>query len=158
MTSDSQIEKSEKPEKPEKTGEPNSGGWSVYKSGQGYWTRMCTAGAVAILAGLICYWIYSDVLPAAFININGKGIRLGITVGIYIVATLFFWRYMNRPNVADFLIDTELEMAKVNWTSAKELFGSTRIVIFFVVLISFMLAVFDFAFIKFFVLIGILTV
>jgi preprotein translocase SecE subunit len=50
---------------------------------------------------------------------------------------------MNKPSNADFLIATDSEMKKVNWTSRKELIGSTKVVIFFMVIIASVLFVID---------------
>ena len=36
---------------------------------------------------------------------------------------------MNKPSNVDFLIATDSEMKKVNWTTKGELFGSTRVVV-----------------------------
>ena len=58
---------------------------------------------------------------------------------------LTFW-LMNKPSNADFLIATDSEMKKVNWTSRKELIGSTKVVIIFMFLIAFMLFAFDIIF------------
>ena len=43
---------------------------------------------------------------------------------------------MNKPTNVDFLIATDSEMKKVNWTSRKELIGSTKVVIVFMFLIA----------------------
>ena len=43
---------------------------------------------------------------------------------------------MNKPTNVDFLIATDSEMKKVNWTSRKELIGSTKVVIIFMFLIA----------------------
>jgi preprotein translocase SecE subunit len=47
-------------------------------------------------------------------------------------------------------------MKKVNWTSKKELIGSTKVVIIFMLLIAFLLFGFDVVFGYFFHLIGVL--
>src|SRR3712207_7866772 len=43
---------------------------------------------------------------------------------------------MNKPANVDFLIATDSEMKKVNWTSRRELIGSTKVVIVFMFLIA----------------------
>ena len=48
---------------------------------------------------------------------------------------------MNKPSNVDFLIATDSEMKKVNWTSRKELIGSTKVVIIFMFLIALFLFV-----------------
>jgi preprotein translocase subunit SecE len=81
---------------------------------------------------------------------------------IYIIAglmTLFgllvFW-IMNKPRNADFMIATDSEMKKVNWTSRKELIGSTKVVIIFMFIIAFLLFAFDIIFGYLFYFIGVL--
>jgi preprotein translocase SecE subunit len=46
------------------------------------------------------------------------------------------WWLMNKQDNVDFLIATDSEMKKVNWTSRKELIGSTKVVIVFMFLIA----------------------
>ncbi len=50
---------------------------------------------------------------------------------------------MNKPTNVDFLIATDSEMKKVNWTSRKELIGSTKIVILFMFFIALFLFLYD---------------
>ena len=50
---------------------------------------------------------------------------------------------MNKPANVDFLIATDSEMKKVNWTSRKELIGSTQVVIMFMFLIALFLFAVD---------------
>jgi preprotein translocase SecE subunit len=57
-------------------------------------------------------------------------------------ALLCYW-LMNKPTHVDFLIATDSEMKKVNWTSRKELIGSTKVVVVFMFLIAFLLFLID---------------
>ncbi|HEY7086639.1 MAG TPA: preprotein translocase subunit SecE, partial [Tepidisphaeraceae bacterium] len=61
---------------------------------------------------------------------------IGITAGFIAAAALLSWYIMNKPDNVDFLIATDSEMKKVNWTSKKELIGSTKVVIFFMIVIA----------------------
>ena len=47
---------------------------------------------------------------------------------------------MNKPSNVDFLVATDREMKKVNWTSRKDLIGSTKVVIVFMFLIALILS------------------
>ena len=69
---------------------------------------------------------------------------------------LLIWRVTNKPDNVDFLIATDSEMKKVNWTSRKELIGSTKVVIVFMFLIAFFLFAIDIGFSYFFFLIKVL--
>ena len=139
---------------------PSQGFFHIYKSGQGYWTRMGTAMGAGLLAALTANFFYQH-LP---IWLAGAGVAQGKTkiTAIYIIAGLLaafgllvFW-IMNKPRNADFLIATDSEMKKVNWTSRKELFGSTKVVIIFMFLIAFLLFAFDIIFGYLFYAIGVL--
>jgi preprotein translocase subunit SecE len=84
------------------------------------------------------------------------------SITLYIIAALFagyallvFW-LMNKPANADFLIATDSEMKKVNWTTRRELMGSTKIVIIFMFLIAILLFVFDIIFGYLFFYMGVL--
>jgi preprotein translocase subunit SecE len=148
---------SQPPQRQEATGH---GFFHIYKSGQGYWTRMGTVGGAVLIAALCVNFLYQQ-LP---VILGSSGVPAGRTksITIYIIAGLLavyglvvFW-LMNKPNNADFLIATDSEMKKVNWTSRKELWGSTKVVIVFMFLIAGMLFGFDIIFGYFFYFINVL--
>ena len=126
------------------------GFFRIHKKGQGYWTRMGTAGAAALIGALTANFLYHH-LP---VWLGAAGVSQGQTrpVSIYIIAALLigygllvFW-LMNKPNNADFLIATDSEMKKVNWTSRQQLIGSTKVVIIFMFLVAALLFAFDIIF------------
>jgi preprotein translocase subunit SecE len=140
-----------------------TGFFTIYKRGQGYWTRMGTAIAAGLIAFLTANFIFTHM--RAYVIGTGTDGRLQYiptsiclaVAGAFLVAILFVaWRKMNKPANADFLIATDSEMKKVNWTTKKELIGSTKVVIFFVILISLLLFVLDVIFGYFFHLIKVL--
>ena len=141
----------EKPQKPDYT--PSStkaasrpGFFAVYKKGQGYWTRMGTAIGAGLLGVLITWQIYSQV-PAFFADTNrGRRVALIAATVFAAVYALIAWRLMNKPAHVDFLIATDGEMKKVNWTSRRELIGSTKVVILFMFAIAAILFVLDLLF------------
>lgn len=115
----------------------------VYKPGQGYWTRMGTYASVLAIMILLGRLVWESLdsytkLPTPWIA--------GIVGGVAIVVGLLLWRYLNKPHVVDFMIATESEMKKVNWTSKKDLIGSTKIVIIFMFLIAAVLFLIDILF------------
>jgi preprotein translocase SecE subunit len=138
------------------------GFFSIYKSGQGYWTRMVTGAAAALLLALICHWLYTQVLSrwAKVEKSTEFGltvpVRVGIVAGFAVAILVVVWRQLNKPRVVDFLIATESEMKKVNWTDRKALIGSTKVVIIFMFLIAIILFLFDVLFGFIFFGIGIL--
>lgn len=56
------------------------------------------------------------------------------------------WWLINRPKHAEFLIATDGEMKKVNWTTRSELIGSTKVVVGFMFFIAFVLFSYDLIF------------
>ena len=136
------------------------GFFHIYKKGQGYWTRMGTAAGAALIAALTANFLYHQ-LPV-WIGAVGVESAKAKSLSIYIIgalligfALLVFW-LMNKPANADFMIQTDSEMKKVNWTSRRELMGSTKVVIIFMFLIAFLLFAFDIIFGFFFYFIGVL--
>ena len=139
---------------------PTSGGgfFTIYKKGQGYWTRMGTAVGAALLGALIAWHILpatsrllqlGDAAAAAERDRDlHRRRRLRVAVRAVRLAA-----DEQAANV-DFLIATDSEMKKVNWTSRKELIGSTKVVIIFMFLIAFILFVLDLLFSTVFYLIA----
>ena len=146
---------------------PKIGFFHVYKSGQGYWTRLGTVVGIGLLILLIANFLYTqletrtalDMVKNAAGNVVATPFPMwkAIIVGVWIIGScLLAWKYLNSPTVVDFLIATESEMKKVNWTSRKELFGSTKVVIVFMFLIAAILFLVDVAFGGFFYWINVL--
>ncbi len=130
----------------------------MYKIGQGYWTRMCTAVAALVVVGLGASWLWEIV---------ASSVRIGTIQPIYIAAGtallvvgVFGWMvyyYVGvKPASVEFLIATEGEMKKVNWSSRREIFGSTWVVLALVALITFLVFIFDLVFSLFFMWIQVL--
>jgi preprotein translocase SecE subunit len=126
--------------------------FAIYKRGQGYWTRMLTAGGILLILCLTAQFVYSHALA----TVEQKDVRLGVAVAIIAVGGIIAWYVMNKPGSVDFLIATDSEMKKVNWTSREQLIGSTKVVVLFMFLISFFLFGIDIFFGYFFYFIGVL--
>jgi len=142
------------------------GFFHLNKPGQGYWTRLGTAVSLGLLILLVANFLYVSLATRTSLDMHMEGNDLKANafpvwkvsiVGVLTIgALLLAWKYMNSPTVVDFLIATESEMKKVNWTSRKDLFGSTKVVIIFMFLIAAILFVIDVAFGYFFYLINVL--
>jgi preprotein translocase SecE subunit len=142
------------------------GGWfSLYKPGQGYWTRMGTAGGVVLLIALLARFIYISLATRTKLDwevINGvekqvfPTIKIVITAIFCAISAAVAWYYLNKPKVVDFFIATESEMKKVNWTSRKEIIGSTKVVISFMFIVAIFLFFVDLLFAWLFFLIKVL--
>ena len=142
------------------TREGGDGFFHIYKSGQGYWTRMGTVLGAVLIAALTANFFYQHMpiwfQSAGATPANAKTIAIGAIAALLVVFGLVVFWLMNKPANADFLIATDSEMKKVNWTSRKELFGSTKVVIFFMFMIAFMLFAFDIFFGYLFYFMGVL--
>src|SRR5688500_17778733 len=65
---------------PERAAAPKAGFFTVYKKGQGYWTRMGTAIGAGLLGALITWQIYAQV-PAFFAD-TARGQRVGLIAAV----------------------------------------------------------------------------
>ncbi len=128
------------------------GFFTIHKKGQGYWTRMGTALGAALLGVLTSYTIYEHH-PRFRAE---PRIAIAIAAGFFAIFALIVWRLINKPANVDFLIATDSEMKKVNWTSRKDLIGSTKVVILFMFMIALILFVIDLVFWVLFYWMGVL--
>ncbi len=133
---------------------PLKGGFfTLYKSGQGYWTRMGTAIGAVLIALLTANFLYSTFYGMYSVH---QTLVFWSSIGFLAVFLGVLWWVFNKPTNADFLIHTDGEMKKVNWTSRQELIGSTKVVIFFMFLTAIFLFLVDIAFGYFFHVIKVL--
>lgn len=133
------------------------GFFTLYKKGQGYWTRLGTAIGAAFLGVMISYEIYQQLPPLLGGNEQRDSRIALITAVIFLIAySLWAFWFSNKPSSVDFLVATDSEMKKVNWTTRAELIGSTKIVVLFMFLIALFLFTCDLLFGGFFHLIGVL--
>jgi preprotein translocase subunit SecE len=137
---------------PAPTGGGGAGYFSIYKKGQGYWTRMGTVAGVALIGAMTGDFLWNQRINLGLSERGGY-----ILVGVFgIIYALLAFHLINRPGSVDFLIATDSEMKKVNWTSKKDLIGSTRVVILFMFVVAVVLFVYDLFFHTIFYLVGVL--
>ncbi|MCK6455539.1 MAG: preprotein translocase subunit SecE [Phycisphaerae bacterium] len=126
------------------------GFFDIYKPAQGYYTRIGTAFGLGILILWSAAFVY-DKMTLLGTGPTAQYIQAGSTVAVILgfgFAT-YYALALNR-RFCDFLIATEGEMKKVNWTSRKEIIGSTKVVIFVVLSLAVFLFVADVALMLFF--------
>jgi len=130
----------------------------VYKSGQGYWTRMMTAIAVMTFTLGAAVWFNAEILEVYVLSTADNVLywKAGIVAGTALFVGALLWYFLNKPKIADFMIATENEMKKVNWPSKQAVIGLTWIVIAGTLMIALILFVADFGFTNLFQAIGIL--
>lgn len=133
------------------------GFFEQYKAEQGKTVRLSSfAGAMTlVLWGMVYLYNRLDVYA------GDESWRLLITVGIPIgfavaLGTLSWWVIFGRRDVGDFMIATEGEMKKVNWSSRGEIIGSTKVVIVFTIFMAVLIFAIDIVFQAFMTFIGVL--
>ncbi len=131
----------------------------IYKKGQGYWTRLMSAIGIGILVFMGGRWLQGQLNTVRLF-----GLEPAYTQGFAfaLIVLIFGWlgyHFIGRnPRSVDFLIATEGEMKKVNWSSKKEIMGSTWVVIGFTVLIALCCFLLDMGFSLLFRTAGVLEV
>jgi preprotein translocase SecE subunit len=124
---------------------------AIYKSGQGYWTRIVSAAGFGLLIAQGTFWIWQKVgagQQSPAMRWTGIGLAAAFFLG---VGATVFWLLGRNVRSVDFLIATEGEMKKVNWSTRREIVGSTLVVIAMTLIISVFCWVWDFAFSTIFV-------
>jgi preprotein translocase subunit SecE len=120
--------------------------FDIYKRGQGKYTRLCSAFAIAIIAGLGCLQLYKKLQAGDL----GLWIETMVPAVLFVILTLLIFWLVNRPSLADFMIAAEGEMKKVSWSSKQEIAVSTFIVIVVVIIMAVLLGTTDIGFRTFF--------
>jgi preprotein translocase subunit SecE len=126
--------------------------FDIYKRGQGKYTRLCSAFAIAIIAGIGCLRLFRrlEAVEWGLSNRTTMWIATMVPVGFFLVLAFLIYWLVNKPSIADFLINAEGEMKKVSWSSKQEITVSTIIVIIVVLIMATLLGTTDFAFSLFF--------
>lgn len=103
---------------------------SIYKPGQGYYTRMLSAVGVGVIVLSGVAWLWEKMTTIDAIPEEQElYYQAGMAVAVIAVFGAIVYYLLNKPRIADFMIATEAEMKKVNWPSKKEIIGSTWVVI-----------------------------
>jgi preprotein translocase SecE subunit len=113
--------------------------------------------SAAVLIGLLIGKFIWDERYDFHLSLNNSDKYAYIAIIVYALIYAFLgFRILNKPSNVDFLIATDSEMKRVNWTSTTDLMGSTRVVIGFMVIMALLLFVYDLFFQTVFWLIGVL--
>jgi len=129
----------------------------IYKQGQGYWVRLMSAIGFGLLVMMGLVWLWDQL----------SGIQIGEIESVYvqgsvaiIVVTFFgligYHLIGRRPKFVDFMIASEGEMRKVNWSTKREIIGSTVLVILLTIFIAICCKTADLIFSAFFQWINVL--
>ena len=96
--------------------------WQWYKRNQGRRVRLAAVVAVVLLAALAAAETYSGLADTARYSTQ---LRLGVPAVVLVGLVAAAVYLLNRPRVADFLIETESELSKGSWPSKQQVLGST---------------------------------
>jgi len=120
--------------------------FEIYKRGQGKHTRLWSGLGGGLVVALGCLALYK--------KLEGSDLNLWVTImvpaGLFVVFSYVIFWLLNKPAIADFMIESEGEMKKVNWSSRREIAVSTLIVICVVIIMAVLLGVTDLGFQLFF--------
>ncbi len=120
--------------------------FQIYKGNQARNTRLGFAIGLSVVILVGCYKLYSWINSLS-LGLNPRQMILLSTLVpaavLAVLSGLSFW-LVNRASVADFMIVSEGELKKVNWSSKDELYVSTVVVISVVVIMAALLGFSDF--------------
>jgi preprotein translocase SecE subunit len=126
----------------------------IYKPGQGAVVRWGTAVGAGVLALGGASFLYEQLS-----RFESLWVRYLLPVAfLALVGAWLFHMLARQRKVVDFMIATESEMRKVNWSTRKEVFGATRVVIITVLTLGLILFIVDILFMAFFEGIGVLKI
>ncbi len=116
----------------------------IYKTGQGYWTRMMSSIAAGLLIFMGAVWLWDTIAGVRLGNLETVYVQAGAAV-VFITAlsAMAYYLICVHKRFVDFLIATEGEMKKVNWSTRREITGSTWVVISLTFIIATLIAVLD---------------
>lgn len=129
----------------------------IYKPDQGYWTRMISALSIGAIGLAGAGWLWQQLSI-----VDNPDIRLyvqatGAIIVVLLVLLGIYWVYGRNRKLVDFFIATEGEMRKVNWSTRREVFGMTWVVISVAIIIAALLFTVDILFSTFFKWVGVLA-
>jgi preprotein translocase SecE subunit len=126
----------------------------IYKPGQGAYVRWCSAAGAAIIALGSANFLHEQLT-----RVQNEWIKFLIPVGLLALIGYGIFRLLGQSrSVVDFMIATEGEMRKVNWSSRREVLGATKVVIAAVIALGIILFVVNVCFIFLFESIGVLRI
>lgn len=116
----------------------------IYKKGQGTYTRLTSAIVCLILAAFGCWRLYQMLIAVNIANATTKvWVQSLVPVVLFAILALVVHLILNSKTIANFMINAEGEIKKVNWSSKQEIVVSTYIVISVVIFMAVFLGATD---------------
>ena len=129
----------------------------IYKPGQGYWTRLMSAIGFGLVVLMGVVWLWDLLITVHIANVQPYYVAAAGSIIVIAVFGILGYRLLGcKPRVVDFMIATEGEMKKVNWSTRREILGSTWVVIILTIIIAILCFSYDRIFQAFFTWIGVL--
>jgi len=129
----------------------------IYKQGQGYWVRLMSAIGWGLLVMMGVVWLWDQLSGVQIGDVEPVYVQGGIAVITVAICGLIGYHLIGRkPKLVEFMIATEGEMRKVNWSTRREVVGSTILVILLTLFIALFCQVADLGFSAFFQWAGVL--
>lgn len=102
----------------------------IYKSGQGYWTRIMSVVGFGLIVILGAVWLFEMIDSRGSGDITTRYVAFAVALLMALVGAVLIFYYcgVNQRSV-DFFVATEGEMKKVNWSTRREIVGSTALVL-----------------------------
>ena len=120
---------------------------AIFNPGQGFYTRVCSAVGLGLLACMGGMWLAPQFSGRRILGLEPIYTQAAVVVlAIAIVAAIGYWLIGVKPRAVDFFIATEGEMKKVNWSTRKEVTGSTTLVIGFTIFLAALCFLLDYVF------------
>jgi preprotein translocase subunit SecE len=120
--------------------------WQWYKPNQGRRVRTAAMVGCALVALMAAYEVF-DALSAypmsSYAVYVKQAIQLGVPVVVLVLVLLGAMYVLNRPRLAEFLIETQAEMSKVSWPTRQQVMGSTAAVLVLVFIMAVVLLAMD---------------
>ena len=120
---------------------------AIYKAGQGYWVRLMSAYGLGAVVALGLVWLWKEMQGVTLFGFEPTYVRVVVMLTTALVFAWLGWVIIGtRRKSVEFLIATEGEMRKVNWSSRREVELSTRAVIGLTIIIAVYCWAFDVGF------------
>jgi preprotein translocase SecE subunit len=107
-------------------------------------------GFIHVLNGWLAYWDVNTTKWTTIPILGDFGIGATIALGLQLLVGFLIYRFVNRPKVADMLIETENELRKVVWPSWADTWAGTMAVVVTVAVLLIYLAAADWLYIQLF--------
>ena len=123
----------------------------IYKQGQGYWVRLMSSIGFGLLVMMGVIWLWDQIGGIKIGELEPVYVQGGVSIIVITFCGLIGYQLIGRkPKFVDFMISTEGEMRKVNWSTRREIVGSTILVILLTLFIAIFCKIADLAFSTFF--------